>query len=321
MCITVINDVTLISIGYDYATPSKFPERWVLPALSVVGSSIMFVATSSSLLLLYFCLDSNEPGSLFQRLGLGGLTYGHIVTNIFKVATWRALIAYNAWNINNDVNFQPSALGRCFNALTCSSKKQRKQRLCLAQPSRDFVSRRSHPRLRLAPLSRDSVSRRPRATRPRAALARRALAPPSRYSLSRRPRATRSRAALARRALAPLSRTRVPVRRAQPLRRPRHPPHAQAHGPPRHQAERHLVPLANRHRHRLPCRAQRHSQLPTQLRCVHHARARSHQQRDTTIRYIHTSENRADLFTKALPSPVIRQHLYAIRQGASFPKS
>jgi hypothetical protein len=87
MCITVINDGTLISIGYDYATPSKFPERWVLPALFVVGSSIMFVATSSSLLLLYFCLDSNEPGSLFQRLGLGGLTYGHIVTIIFlKVA-------------------------------------------------------------------------------------------------------------------------------------------------------------------------------------------------------------------------------------------
>jgi H+-transporting ATPase len=223
MCITVINDGTLISVGYDYATPSKFPERWVLPALFVVGSSIMFVATASSLILLYFCLESNEPGSLFARIGLGGLNYGHIVNVIFlkvaisdilslfscrtgdkfffqrkphpmllgavvvacaastaialfvpcghgdakgtgsaldgvpicglyhedgymfaiwtwlycivcfwiqdilKVATWRALISYNAWNINNDVNFQPSALGRCFNALTCSNKKPRRQ--------------------------------------------------------------------------------------------------------------------------------------------------------------------------------------------------
>ena len=40
---------------------------------------------------------------------------------------------------------------------------------------------------------------------------------------------------------------------------------------------------------------------------------------DVTIRYVHTSENRADLFTKALSSPVIRSHLDAIRQGAPFP--
>ncbi len=40
---------------------------------------------------------------------------------------------------------------------------------------------------------------------------------------------------------------------------------------------------------------------------------------DITIRYVHTSENRADLFTKALLSPVIRSHLDAIRQGAPFP--
>ena len=40
---------------------------------------------------------------------------------------------------------------------------------------------------------------------------------------------------------------------------------------------------------------------------------------DITIRYVHTSENRADLFTKALSSPVIRSHLDAIRQGAPFP--
>jgi hypothetical protein len=41
---------------------------------------------------------------------------------------------------------------------------------------------------------------------------------------------------------------------------------------------------------------------------------------DITVRYVHTSENRADLFTKALPSPVIRRHLDALRLG-TFPES
>ena len=40
---------------------------------------------------------------------------------------------------------------------------------------------------------------------------------------------------------------------------------------------------------------------------------------DITIRFVYTSENRADLFTKALSSPVIRSHLDDIRQGAPFP--
>ena len=40
---------------------------------------------------------------------------------------------------------------------------------------------------------------------------------------------------------------------------------------------------------------------------------------DITVRYVNTSVNRADLFTKALSSPVIRSHLDAIRQGAPFP--
>ena len=42
---------------------------------------------------------------------------------------------------------------------------------------------------------------------------------------------------------------------------------------------------------------------------------------EITIRYVPTSDNRADLLTKVLPSPVIRRHLDAIRQGAPFPES
>jgi H+-transporting ATPase len=88
--ITVINDVTLISIGYDYAVPSRFPERWVLPALFCVAGAIMFVASGSSLLLLYWCLDSNNPGSFFRNIGIvgeSGMVYGHIINIMFlKVA-------------------------------------------------------------------------------------------------------------------------------------------------------------------------------------------------------------------------------------------
>lgn len=88
--ITVINDVTLISVGYDYAVPSKFPERWVLPALFCVAGTIMFVACGSSLLLLYWCLDSNNPGSFFRNIGVvgeHGMVYGHIINIMFlKVA-------------------------------------------------------------------------------------------------------------------------------------------------------------------------------------------------------------------------------------------
>jgi H+-transporting ATPase len=232
MCITVINDGTLISIGYDYASPSKYPERWVLPALFAVASAIMIVAMGSSLLLLHWCLASSQPGSLFQNIGISGssgLVYGHIVTAIFlkvaisdilslfscrtadkfffqkkphpalfgacviavivstliallvpcnpitividgvtynstttldhvpicglaynganllalwvwiycivcffiqdvlKVITWRLLIRYNAWNINNEVGFVPSAFSRamdlCYKSVKCWGKK------------------------------------------------------------------------------------------------------------------------------------------------------------------------------------------------------
>jgi len=88
--ITVINDVTLISVGYDYAVPSKFPERWVLPALFCIAGVIMFVACGSSLLLLYWCLDANNPGSFLRQIGVvgsSGMVYGHIINIIFlKVA-------------------------------------------------------------------------------------------------------------------------------------------------------------------------------------------------------------------------------------------
>lgn len=97
MIITLINDGTLISIGYDHATPSKSPERWVLPILFVVASALGAIACLSSLLLLYFCLTSWDPHGVFGGLGIGGLKYGQIVNVIFlKVAVSDILTLFSS---------------------------------------------------------------------------------------------------------------------------------------------------------------------------------------------------------------------------------
>lgn len=97
MIITLINDGTLISIGYDHAVPSKYPERWILPVLFMVSIALGTIACLSSLLLLYFCLTSWDPNNLFQMIGIGGLTYGQIVNCIFlKVAVSDILTLFSA---------------------------------------------------------------------------------------------------------------------------------------------------------------------------------------------------------------------------------
>jgi len=85
--ITLINDGTLISIGYDNAVPSKYPERWVLPIIFMVAISLAMISCLSSLLLLWWCLTSWDPTGVFGYLGIGGLHYGQIVNVLFlKVA-------------------------------------------------------------------------------------------------------------------------------------------------------------------------------------------------------------------------------------------
>jgi H+-transporting ATPase len=97
MIITLINDGTLISIGYDHAVPSKYPERWILPVLFMASISLGAIACLSSLLLLYFCLNSWDASSLFQSWGIGGLNYGQIVNVIFlKVAVSDILTLFSA---------------------------------------------------------------------------------------------------------------------------------------------------------------------------------------------------------------------------------
>jgi H+-transporting ATPase len=97
MLITLLNDGTLIAIGYDNVKPSKTPEVWNLWVLFFVGFILAFVALASSLLLLYFLLDSWASGSFFSLLGLEGLSYGQITTAIYlKVSISDFLTLFSA---------------------------------------------------------------------------------------------------------------------------------------------------------------------------------------------------------------------------------
>eukprot|EP00026_Physarum_polycephalum_P001399 Phypoly_transcript_01400.p1 GENE.Phypoly_transcript_01400~~Phypoly_transcript_01400.p1 ORF type:complete len:1065 (+),score=187.59 Phypoly_transcript_01400:116-3310(+) len=97
MIITLINDGTLISIGYDNAVHSLHPERWVLPIIFVVATSLGIIACLSSLLLVWFCLTSWDQHGVFHGLGLGGLRYGQIVNVLFlKVAVTDILTLFSS---------------------------------------------------------------------------------------------------------------------------------------------------------------------------------------------------------------------------------
>eukprot|EP00401_Gymnodinium_catenatum_P003155 CAMPEP_0117607676 /NCGR_PEP_ID=MMETSP0784-20121206/80403_1 /TAXON_ID=39447 /ORGANISM="" /LENGTH=914 /DNA_ID=CAMNT_0005410901 /DNA_START=35 /DNA_END=2779 /DNA_ORIENTATION=- len=83
MLITLLNDGTLISIGYDNVIPSKYPNVWNLPVLFLVASVLAGVALISSLLLLYWALDSWNPNGAMHMVGLGDLTYGQVTTTMY----------------------------------------------------------------------------------------------------------------------------------------------------------------------------------------------------------------------------------------------
>lgn len=97
MLITLLNDGTLIAIGYDNVVPGKNPQEWDLDILFMAGTVLAVIACLSSLLLLYFLLDSWRPGSLFQVTSLGGLSFGQITTSIYlKVSISDFLTLFSA---------------------------------------------------------------------------------------------------------------------------------------------------------------------------------------------------------------------------------
>jgi len=97
MLITLLNDGTLISIGYDKVKASPYPEKWNLPVLFIVSIVLGVVACGSSLLLLWGCLDSWNPHGWFAAFGIGGVAYRHITTIIYlKVSVSDFLTLFSA---------------------------------------------------------------------------------------------------------------------------------------------------------------------------------------------------------------------------------
>jgi H+-transporting ATPase len=97
MLITLLNDGTLIAIGYDNVTPSITPEKWNLRVLFFVSTFLGGVACLSSLLLLWILLDSWNASGVFQQLNLAGLSYGQITTSIYlKVSVSDFLTLFSA---------------------------------------------------------------------------------------------------------------------------------------------------------------------------------------------------------------------------------
>ncbi|EIE23688.1 plasma-membrane proton-e [Coccomyxa subellipsoidea C-169] len=83
MLITLLNDGTLISIGYDNVVPNPRPDRWNLRVIFTVASVLGSVACLSSLLLLWACLESGHKGSLFRRMHLPPIPYAKIITMLY----------------------------------------------------------------------------------------------------------------------------------------------------------------------------------------------------------------------------------------------
>lgn len=97
MLITLLNDGTLISIGYDNVNPSKYPNSWNLPVLFTISSVLAVVSLFSSLIILYMCLDSWSDDSLLRALGIGRLSYGQITTVMYlKISVSDFLTLFSA---------------------------------------------------------------------------------------------------------------------------------------------------------------------------------------------------------------------------------
>jgi H+-transporting ATPase len=125
MLITLLNDGTLITIGYDNAVASHTPPKWNMMYLFSMAAVQAGVAMVSSLLLLWILLDSWNKGSLMQMMGIGGISYGKVTTAIYlkvSISDFLTLFSSRAggewfWAVRpaNILIF-----GACF-ALSCST--------------------------------------------------------------------------------------------------------------------------------------------------------------------------------------------------------
>jgi len=97
MLITLLNDGTLITIGYDIAIAPKTPPQWNMRFLFSMAFVQSFVAMISSLNLLWILLRSWEEDSWMKQLGIGGISYGKITTSVYlKVSVSDFLTLFSA---------------------------------------------------------------------------------------------------------------------------------------------------------------------------------------------------------------------------------
>merc|ERR1719247_3522741 len=125
MLITLLNDGTLITIGYDYAVAPKTPPTWNMRFLFSMAFVQSFVAMISSLNLLWILLRSWEPNSFMRQLGIGGISYGKITSSVYlKVSVSDFLTLFSA-RAGGDWFFmvRPANILLCGGmiALTCST--------------------------------------------------------------------------------------------------------------------------------------------------------------------------------------------------------
>ncbi|RMX66309.1 hypothetical protein DD238_003744 [Peronospora effusa] len=81
--ITILNDGTIISIAYDNVVPSKRPESWNLPRIYWVATTLGLIAVASSLLLLFWGLDSWNKNGILAYFGLGDLPYDQVMMMMY----------------------------------------------------------------------------------------------------------------------------------------------------------------------------------------------------------------------------------------------
>jgi H+-transporting ATPase len=97
MLITLLNDGTLITIGYDKAIAPESPPKWNMRFLFTMSFVQAFVAMISSVNLLHILLHSWDENSLMRQLGLGGISYGKITSSIYlKVSVSDLLTLFSA---------------------------------------------------------------------------------------------------------------------------------------------------------------------------------------------------------------------------------
>ena len=83
MLITLLNDGTLITIGYDHAEAAEQPPKWNQRFLFSIAAVQAAIACVSSLILLFILLDSWRDGSVLHLMGCGQLSYGKVTTAIY----------------------------------------------------------------------------------------------------------------------------------------------------------------------------------------------------------------------------------------------